>query len=453
MKGASRIAATLLCAGLAVAAPSIAGFDFPLGKPNGNGYGPGFGGLIFLEQDDYGGNCGVTFHPGEDWNADGSGQDFGGDGNDANDPVYAVSDGEIEFAEFRSNSWGDIVLVRHNGNFTLPEGGSIATVWSQYGHLASISTNPRTGQIWKKGEKVFRGEQLGTVGDYPNGSGQAFHLHFEIRKKKFDAFAFPCGERKSTVEEKYTRPSAFIALNRQSVNSPRYTFFMESFSITKNNALFFEDKFTSGTPPPEAPNFVGGNPASYFVVGTVGPEAGGKLTIDSAGAIVVGSVPPGGHFLIQQVPLVTNRDPNDFTRGLKIVDTFSVTGVFDLAVPDDLVEGYGIAFSDATATSLGRDYLRLYVRQRLGITLITFAHIDRTIGTFTVLATVPLEPNHSQIALTLSRPVAGDNRVVASYAYIDGGIPGPGADLTAMGEIFRGENFTRALFFAESRLP
>src|SRR5574341_1159165 len=75
---------------------SAAAFDFPLGKPDGVGYGVrGLGGLDFLDLYDYGGTCGWVPHPGEDWNADGTGRDVGGDGNDAGDPVYATADGKV----------------------------------------------------------------------------------------------------------------------------------------------------------------------------------------------------------------------------------------------------------------------------------------------------------------------------------------------------------------------
>jgi hypothetical protein len=444
--------AVMLCF-FAFSVLSYAGFDFPLGKPNGVGYGPGFGGSTFLELDSVTYKCGSVYHPGDDWNSDGSGLDVGGDRDDKNDPVFAVSDGTIESASFVDSGWGNVVLIRHDGNFVLPEGGRIQTVWSQYGHLASLTKNPRTNMLWRKGEKVLRGEQIGNVGDYLHGSGKAFHLHFEIRKKFLAAGAFSCNLKKDEVESLYTSPSAFVKLNRAAAASPSYTFKIDSFKVIKNGAVFFQDSFSDGTPPPNAPNFASGNAATYFVFGNVGPEKGGRLTIDSSSATIADSIPPPGSFLTQRVWLQTNTDSNNLENGLKIDDTFSVSAIFDLSIPDDSVEGYGIALSDSVTGSVGNDDLRVYVRRSGEVNRITFALVDRTNLTFTVLASTPLNSNHSQIELTLSRPTTANNRIIASYAYRDNGVTGPASDLISTGEIFRGERFTRALFFAETRLP
>jgi hypothetical protein len=39
--------------------------------------------------------------------------------------------------------------------------------------------------------------------------------------------------------------------------------FIDDFSVTKNGALIFRDSFSDGVPPPSAPNFANGTPASY----------------------------------------------------------------------------------------------------------------------------------------------------------------------------------------------
>lgn len=205
----------VLLVGLLVAPPARGlRFDYPLGPPNHDGYGvDGLSGLLFLQPDDYPSPCGRTFHPGEDWNADGSGLDFGNDSNDAGDPVFAVADGSITYAQYRSAAWGNIALVRHDGTFMLPSGGRTSRVWSQYAHLATITLNPRTSQPWAQGDQISRGEQLGTVGDNPNGSGLQFHLHFEIRIADLPAFDFPCEQSKLYVEARYANPTQFIEAN------------------------------------------------------------------------------------------------------------------------------------------------------------------------------------------------------------------------------------------------
>ena len=70
------------------------GFDFPVGKPNAEGY--------YVAQDFRSNN-----HLGEDWNGKGGGNtDFG-------DPVYAIADGYVKLAEEFQSGWGNIIRMVH----------------------------------------------------------------------------------------------------------------------------------------------------------------------------------------------------------------------------------------------------------------------------------------------------------------------------------------------------
>ena len=189
------------------------GFDFPLGKPNGIGYAAGIldnpdDGNGFLEKDSASYKCGTVFHPGEDWNAITR--------NDDGDSVYAAADGIIEYAgDPHSGGWRNIILIHHSGNFLLPNGEIINEVWTQYGHLASISNKSNSDQKWKLGDIVKRGEEIGTVGDFYG----AYHLHFEVRSIHPERQApqnFVCGFSKKQTEDFYLPPSEFINLNRPS---------------------------------------------------------------------------------------------------------------------------------------------------------------------------------------------------------------------------------------------
>lgn len=90
-------------------------------------------------------------HTGEDW--------YALQGDTAGAGVYAVAEGEVVYAG--SNYPGRVVIVRHADD-----------LYSMYGHL-----DPAL--VVAVGERVMRGQQLGTVlqrgDDVPN------HLHFEIR--------------------------------------------------------------------------------------------------------------------------------------------------------------------------------------------------------------------------------------------------------------------------------
>jgi murein DD-endopeptidase MepM/ murein hydrolase activator NlpD len=125
------------------------GFDFPVGKPEAEGYykARGFrpGG-----------------HVGEDW--DGV---RGGD-TDLGDPIYSIGDGIVVFARDVHLGWGNVVIVRH----AYRDGGNVKYIDALYGHLNTMLVG--------RGQRVSRGQQIATMGT-AHGQYDA-HLHFEIRK-------------------------------------------------------------------------------------------------------------------------------------------------------------------------------------------------------------------------------------------------------------------------------
>jgi murein DD-endopeptidase MepM/ murein hydrolase activator NlpD len=125
------------------------GFDFPVGKPDADGYYKARG---------YTPNG----HLGEDWNGRG-----GGD-TDLGDPVYSVAHGLVLYAKNYYHGWGNVVIIRH----AYQEGGQIKYVDSLYGHLDQIQV--------RYGQHVKRGQQVGTIGT--GGGLYPAHLHFEMRK-------------------------------------------------------------------------------------------------------------------------------------------------------------------------------------------------------------------------------------------------------------------------------
>ncbi len=238
-----------------------------------------------------------------------------------------------------------------------------------------------------------------------------------------------------------------------------YTDFIDQFSVTKNSSLLFTDSFNDGAPPPSAPNFVGGNSASYVMRGTMGPETNnptggpGKLTIDSSGAIIDPAA-PGVAFFHQAATLLTDVDPTNTTLGLKSGDTFSTTGVFDLVVPTSLRNGYGVFLTDGTATNDQDDYVEMsVVRNASNQLVISLAHQDFVAGTQTFIASTPLNTEHDEIALTLTRGSTSSNAITGSFAYIDGGVPGSVTTFANTTNIFSDENFTRAGFEAFLIVP
>jgi murein DD-endopeptidase MepM/ murein hydrolase activator NlpD len=75
--------------------------------------------------------------------------------------VVASADGIVSFAEFSEKGWGKLVVIRHSESYE---------TW--YAHLYSITV--------KNGERVSKGQQLGSVGSTGKSTGP--HLHYEVRK-------------------------------------------------------------------------------------------------------------------------------------------------------------------------------------------------------------------------------------------------------------------------------
>lgn len=128
------------------------GFDFPVGKPNAEGYYKSRGLRLRAPQ-----------HFGEDWNGRAGGN------SDIGDPVYAIADGIVTFAHNVQGGWGNVVLTRHA--YREPSSGLVKFIDTLNGHLDKIMVT--TGQA------VKRGQQIGTLGS--NSGMYPAHLHFEIR--------------------------------------------------------------------------------------------------------------------------------------------------------------------------------------------------------------------------------------------------------------------------------
>jgi murein DD-endopeptidase MepM/ murein hydrolase activator NlpD len=154
------------------------GFDFPVGKPNADGYYKARG-------------FRPNGHLGEDWNG------VKGGNSDLGDPVYSTAHGLVVFARDVHLGWGNVVVIRH----IFLEGGRLVTVDSLYGHLDRI--------LVKEGKQVLRGQLVGTIG---TGHGlYPAHLHFEIHKN------IEMGVTRNGFRHDFTNyydPTDFIAKHR-----------------------------------------------------------------------------------------------------------------------------------------------------------------------------------------------------------------------------------------------
>jgi len=126
-------------------------FDYPVGPPNGEGY------HVQQPFEEYGRIYPNEYHAGEDWQSDAGGAATAGQ------PVFAIADGVVVYANQYANYPGGVVIIDHTVN-----GGSL---YSMYGHLGTIRVT--TGSI-------RRGQQIGTIMSWPSNAANS-HLHFEIR--------------------------------------------------------------------------------------------------------------------------------------------------------------------------------------------------------------------------------------------------------------------------------
>jgi murein DD-endopeptidase MepM/ murein hydrolase activator NlpD len=179
------------------------GFDFPVGKPDAEGYYKARG----YRPDG---------HLGEDW--DGV---RGGD-TDLGDPVYSIGEGVVVFAHDVHLGWGNVVIAR----YMYREDGQVKTIDALYGHLDSMLVRP--------GQRVARGERIGTMGT-AHGIYDA-HLHFEIRKN------LEIGMSRAAFRgdlSNYHDPTQFIAAHRHlETNSANYPVALNTF--THDRGINFE---------------------------------------------------------------------------------------------------------------------------------------------------------------------------------------------------------------------
>jgi murein DD-endopeptidase MepM/ murein hydrolase activator NlpD len=91
------------------------------------------------------------------WPRGHAGIDFNGD---TGDPVYAATDGRVQYAEYNYGGYGRLVMImRSDGTQT------------RYAHLDKIKV--------KKGDRVSAGDLIASMGNSGDSSGS--HLHFEVR--------------------------------------------------------------------------------------------------------------------------------------------------------------------------------------------------------------------------------------------------------------------------------
>ncbi len=160
------------------------GFDYPVGKPESEGYYKARG---------YWPNG----HLGEDWTGRG-----GGD-SDLGAPIYAIGRGVVIFSQNVGVGWGNCILVRH---MFREADGRIAMADSLYAHLQERKA--------KLHDLVEKGQLVGTMGG--NNGMYPVHLHLEVRKNLHIGMNRSSFARDSS---NYYSPTAFINAHRVASSS------------------------------------------------------------------------------------------------------------------------------------------------------------------------------------------------------------------------------------------
>lgn len=220
-----------------------------------------------------------------------------------------------------------------------------------------------------------------------------------------------------------------------------YRFALDNLTVTRtagaNTVTILNDTFEDGNPPPAiAGTLAPPNNVTYGVNGSF-TEEGGRAIIDATGAAQIAGIGTPDPFVGQGMTVLTSADPVG-TGGLRSSTSFTVEGRFDLTLPNDPREAYGIRLGDRTAALAGDDVVEIIVRKGVdGNVRVQLRDVDYVNDTTTVLGSMLLEPPEgtTQIILRLAHSASNVGVVTASLTYLGGTSPVTHV-LEATGRIF-----------------
>lgn len=243
-------------------------------------------------------------------------------------------------------------------------------------------------------------------------------------------------------------------------------FTIDQFTVTKNGNVIFDDNFDDAL---SVPTFSNGNAAAYATNPTPlpGAEANGRLVMDPFAGAIINSKVTGQPIYMNRARLLTNSSNNNsnINKGLKDDDTFSVTGLFDLTLPTQAGERFGVRLTDQKSNNPNAgDVVEMAVRNVAGSIFVQFREQDRPNAVTNILEEIELNyasfgmtestfAMYDQIALSLSRSGTGaaDGDIYGSFRLVDSSNSIGDyrfAFQNSSSTIFEGERFTRAEFLA-----
>lgn len=243
-------------------------------------------------------------------------------------------------------------------------------------------------------------------------------------------------------------------------------FQIDEFTVTENGQTYWMDSFGDGAPPADGDGTVDQNLYKRVYLtqpqpALPGPEAGGKLALDTAqGFLNIGTVTPVPN-LVQRARVNAFTSPTAPQDGkLTSADAIVVSALYDLAEPQQNSEYYGIRLTDWAMDGAGEG-LRLAVRKNLsGIWEVDFSQAQigvqwNTIQSWTLSDILGIG-DYEQIALSLfNDPLIDGDAFTAQFTLLD--LDGPASDLTftsvGQGLMFQVSDWLRPDFVVGVRVP
>ena len=181
----------------------------------------------------------------------------------------------------------------------------------------------------------------------------------------------------------------------------------------------------NGTVLPSGTTFSDGTPASYFVQGSIPITTAnnGQAQFNTANGILIAQPPPSIP-LIRNVNLglLTGTDPAG-PHTLTQATTFSVTGLFDVAVPSVVLGTYQFLIGNNQGAANPGLILHMRIREMDTGPVLQLQWVDNIHGQNTIIdqvALTPAELAEPQLELEISHDVANSDVLTASYAFGSG---------------------------------
>ena len=233
-----------------------------------------------------------------------------------------------------------------------------------------------------------------------------------------------------------------------------FSYAVDEFTVSDGLGELFADTFNNG-PPPIGGLF--GSTLLAFQTSSGGSSGGGSTWSESGGQAIMsssGAAYNGTDDSVQAILLTSNLPEGSGTgesnSGLKENDTFTVTGTFDLVVPQPSTS-YGIELNEALpapGTTTQQVQIQVFGTANGGAQ-VDLGERDPATGVFTLLASYTLTAaqlsGNSQIELDLVHDTANSTAIAGSFELIDNGTSTFSYTFSQTGELFADSTAARAL--------